>query len=89
VTIDTTGGKGGAGDPAPQAALSFGPRWVRVATVAHGHERSPAVANGSEEPQVAGPLAQAAGMMQAGDSDCGPDGREGEVAIPGCASLHR
>ena len=31
-----------------------GPRWVRVTTVEHGHGRSPTVAHGSEEPQVAG-----------------------------------
>ena len=44
-----------------------GPRWVRAATVAHGQQRSPTVANGSDEPQVIVPPAQAAGMMHAGD----------------------
>ena len=43
--------------------------------VEHGRERSLAVSDGAEEPQVVGPLAQAAGMMQAGDSDCGPEGQ--------------
>jgi hypothetical protein len=38
-----------------------GPRWVRAATVEHGHRRSPAVINGSEEPQVANPPGHAAG----------------------------
>jgi hypothetical protein len=50
-----------------------GPRWVRLRTVEHGRERSRAVTDGSEEPQVAGPPAHAAGMMRAGDSDCGPE----------------
>jgi hypothetical protein len=54
----------------------LGPCWVRAATVAPGHQRSPAVAYGSEEPQVAGPLGRAAGMMRPRDSDCGPDGQE-------------
>ena len=53
----------------------LGPRWVRAATVAHGRQRSPAVTNGSEEPQVTELPAQEAGMMQVGDSDCGPEGR--------------
>jgi hypothetical protein len=53
----------------------LGPRWVRAATVPHGHQRSPTVVKGSEESQVAGRPAQVAGMMQAGDSDCGPEGR--------------
>jgi hypothetical protein len=57
----------------------LGPRWVRVATVEHGQQRSPTVANGSEEPQVAGPAAQAAGMMQVSDSDCGPEGQESSL----------
>jgi hypothetical protein len=51
-----------------------GPPWVRVTKVEHRHERSPTVAHGSEEPQVAGPSAQAAGITQTGDSDCGPEG---------------
>ena len=33
-----------------------------------------AVTNGSEEPQVAGLPAQAAGILHVGDSDCGPEG---------------
>src|SRR5918996_157464 len=41
-------------------------------TVKHRHRRSPTVAKGPEEPQVASLPAQAVGMMQAGDSDCGP-----------------
>jgi hypothetical protein len=53
----------------------LGPCWVRAATVAPGHQRSPAVAYGSEEPQVAGPLGHAAGMIRSRDSDCGPEGR--------------
>jgi hypothetical protein len=55
--------------------FALGPCWVRVATVLHGHERSPTVAHGSEEPQVAGLSAQAAGITQTRDSDCGPEGR--------------
>jgi hypothetical protein len=57
----------------------LGPRWVRAATVAPGHQRSPTVANGSDEPQVVELPAQAAGMLQVGDSDCGPEGRVGDV----------
>ena len=48
---------------------------ARAATVPHGQQRCPTVTNGSEEPQVIAPPAQAAGMMQAADSDCGPEGR--------------
>jgi hypothetical protein len=59
-----------------EVAKGLGPRRVRVATVQHGHRRSLAVTNGSEEPQVAGPAAQAAGITQTGDSDCGPEGQE-------------
>jgi hypothetical protein len=65
-----------------QAPATLGPRWVRVTTVEHGHERSPTVAHGSEEPQVAGSSAQATGMTQTGDSDCGPEGHE----LPGIDS---
>jgi hypothetical protein len=39
-----------------------------------GPTRAAAVTDGSEEPQVAVHPAQAAGMMRAGDSDCGPEG---------------
>jgi len=60
---------------ARRAALSLGPRWVRVATVKHGHRRSPTVAKGSEEPQVVERPAQAAGLMHSAESDCGPEGR--------------
>jgi hypothetical protein len=49
------------------------PRWIRAATVAHGHQRSPTVTDGSEEPQVAACPAQATGMMHAAESDCGPE----------------
>jgi hypothetical protein len=56
------------------SSTTLGPRWVRVTTVEHGHERSPTVAHGLEEPQVAGPSAQAAGRTQTRDSDCGPEG---------------
>jgi hypothetical protein len=58
-----------------EVVWGLGPRRVRVATVQQGHRRSPAVTNGSEEPQVAGPAAQAAGITQTRDSDCGPEGR--------------
>jgi hypothetical protein len=59
----------------PTEPNSFGPHWVRAATVEHGQLRSPTVAKGSEEPQVVGSSVHAAGMMPAGDSDCGPEGR--------------
>jgi hypothetical protein len=65
---------------------TLGPRWVRVTTVEHGHGRSLAVAHGPEEPQVAGPSAQAAGPMQAGDSDCGPEGRCWNIGALGLRS---
>jgi hypothetical protein len=58
---------------------TLGPHWVRVTTVEHGHGRSPTVAHGSEEPQVAGPSAQAPGITQTGDSDCGPEGQESSL----------
>jgi hypothetical protein len=54
---------------------SFGPCWVRAATIECGRRRSPAVSDGSEEPQVAGPPVCATGMMRVGDSDCGPEGQ--------------
>ena len=53
----------------------LGPRWVRVATVPYGQQRSPTVVNGPEEPQIIDPAARVAGVMGAGDSDCGPEGR--------------
>ena len=61
--------------PKLAVVLPLGPRWVRAATVAHGHQRSRMVAHGSEKPQVADPSAQAAGLTQTGGSDCGPEGR--------------
>ena len=57
-----------------QKPLRPGPRWVRAATVAHGRERLATVTDGSEEPQVAGASAHAAGITQTRDSDCGPEG---------------
>jgi hypothetical protein len=57
-----------------QAPLALGPRWVRAPTVHYGHPQSSTVANGSEEPQVADLSGHAAGMIQVGDSDCGPEG---------------
>jgi hypothetical protein len=33
--------------------FALGPRWVRATAVADGHQRSPAVTDGPEEPQVA------------------------------------
>jgi hypothetical protein len=61
--------------PSSRVVPPLGPRWVRAATVEQGQQRSPLVTDGLEKPQVAGPPAQAAAMMQAGDSDCGPEGR--------------
>jgi hypothetical protein len=54
----------------------FGPRWVRGAPGPQGHEWSPTVTAGSEEPQIAQPPAQAARMTPASGSDCGPEGQE-------------
>jgi hypothetical protein len=73
VTVDTADGLEGRTSSYASSA-ELGPRWVRVATVEHGHQRSPTVANGSEEQQVAGLPVHAAGMMRRGDSDCGPEG---------------
>jgi hypothetical protein len=42
----------------------LGPLWVRAAAVAHGHQRSLAVINGSDEPQVIDPSTHAAVSMQ-------------------------
>jgi hypothetical protein len=53
----------------------LGPRWVRAATAQYGHRWSPAVTDGSAEPQVTSPSAHAAGITQTRDSDCGPEGR--------------
>jgi hypothetical protein len=57
--------------------FALGPRWVRATTVQHGHQRSPAVTDGSDEPQIIDPPGQAAGMMHEGDSDCAPEGPVG------------
>jgi hypothetical protein len=35
--------------------FALGPCWVRATVVAHGRQRSPAVTDGSDKPQVAGP----------------------------------
>jgi hypothetical protein len=43
------------------------------------HPRSLAVANGSEEAHVVTRPAHAVGMMQVGDSDCGPEGQAWRV----------
>jgi hypothetical protein len=59
-----------------------GPCWVRGALGPQGHERSPAVTSGEENPQLGRPPAQAARTMPAGEPDCGPDGREGSSASP-------
>jgi len=58
---------------------ALGPRWVHVTTVSHGRQRSRTVISGSEDPQVASLPAQAGGVMQAGESDCGPDGHATRV----------
>jgi hypothetical protein len=63
-------------------ASASGPRWVRVRTVAYGRGWSPVVTSGSNDPQVAGPAAHAAGRMKAGDSDCGPEGRRSTLLGP-------
>jgi hypothetical protein len=55
-------------------SAALGPRWVRATKDPHGHQRSPTVSNGSAEQQVVAPPAQAAAVIQAGDSDCGPEG---------------
>jgi hypothetical protein len=69
---------------------ALGPRWVRVTTVEQRHGRSLTVAHGSEEPQVAGPSAHAAGITQPRDSDCGPEGQRSSGPAPrlrrGCVS---
>jgi hypothetical protein len=62
--------------------VGSGPRWVRAATVQHGHQRSPSVADGLEEPQVASRPAHVAGTTRTGDSDCGPEGRGFESHRP-------
>jgi hypothetical protein len=61
ITVETTENRE-SGSQAVQAPLPLGPCWVRAATVRYGHGRSPTVAHGSEEPQVARPSAQAAGI---------------------------
>jgi hypothetical protein len=42
----------------------LGPPWVRAPAVAHGPQRSLAVSNGSDEPQVIGPSAHAAEICE-------------------------
>jgi hypothetical protein len=64
------------------------PRSVRAGSVAH-RERSRTVTNGEENLQVAETSAQAARPTAGIGSDCGSDGRQEEVSIPGCASEHR
>jgi hypothetical protein len=69
-----SGRAGAARGGRPWEPNSFGPRWVRAATVEYGHQRSPAVTDGAEEPQVVGSPGHADGIMQVGVSDCGPEG---------------
>ena len=64
------------GHPNRPCREAVGPRCVRTTPVTYGQQRSSAVTDGSEEPQVVGPPAQAAGMMHAAESDCGPEGQE-------------
>jgi hypothetical protein len=64
------------------ADLPFGPRWVRAPAVPHGRQRSPAVTDGSDEPQVIDPSAHAVGMTRVGDSDCGPESHRSNVRRP-------
>jgi hypothetical protein len=61
--------------------MELGPYSVRVATVEHGHQRSQTDANGPVEPQVVGLPARAAGRMQGGDSNCGPEGRGSSLSV--------
>ena len=65
-----------------EVAWGLRPRWVRAATVGHGHGRSPAVADGSEELQVAAPSAQAAGRTQTGDQIVLPKGGVRVPSVP-------
>ena len=65
---------------APKASATgrdrtLGPCWVRGAPGPQGHERSPTVTNGQEEPQVHEPPGQTARTTRTGRSDCGPEGR--------------
>jgi hypothetical protein len=66
---------------APSPVGSAGPRSA-LGPCHNGRARTPAVANRSEHLQVVDLPAKAAAMMQVGDSDCGPDGREGSSASP-------
>jgi hypothetical protein len=54
---------------------TLGPHWVRGAPGPQGHERSTTGTTGNEEPQVAWPIAQAAGTTPTSGSHCGPEGR--------------
>ena len=62
------------------APTSFGRHWLPTATVECGRQWSPAVTDGSEEPQVVGSPAHAAGLMPVGDSDCRPTDRGSATA---------
>jgi hypothetical protein len=57
-----------------QTGPDLGPCWVRDAPAPQGHERSPTVTNGKEEPQVGWSPAQPARTMPGSGSDCGPEG---------------
>src|SRR5215218_2837001 len=80
VTVDTAGGQE-EWEIKLRSFAELGPRWVRATRAQYGHQRAPAVTNGSEKPQVVSPPAHAAGMMQARDSDCGPEGRGCWIAV--------
>ena len=63
---------------APKASATrrdrtLGPCWVRGAPGLEGHERSPTVTNGSDEPQATGLRLSKLGCCLPADSDCGPD----------------
>jgi hypothetical protein len=70
-----------SGRPSYASSTELGPRWVRATRVRYGRQRSPVDTSGSEEPQVAALPPHAAGMMQAGDSDCGPEGRGSSPSV--------
>jgi hypothetical protein len=61
-----------------------GPRSVLgpLRTGPQGHERSPTVINGQEEPQVGWSAAQPARTTAGSGSDCGPEGRGFESPRP-------
>jgi hypothetical protein len=70
-----------SGRPSYASSTELGPRWVRATRVRYGRQRSPVDTSGSEEPQVAALPPHAAGMMRAGDSDCGPEGRGSSPSV--------